>query len=419
MLPGLQERIPDGAFVLPHYDGLGIANLPATIAALFGAELPGCCPPLQEDLWSGWRDGLKRIVLVVVDALGYLQLCAAMAESDGLVFARLAQAGRLVPITSTFPSTTNTVLTTLWTGYSPATHGVLAFSLYLRELGVAASALFFWPVHHRERDSLEDWGLDAETFVPVPSLAQQLSAHGVTTRTFTSKAYVHSLLSRIHRRGVRRSVGFVCGGDMWLGLQRAIAQHKQEKLLLAAYWDTLDGITHEYGPDDEAWSIELRSLSWMMQTAFLDRLSPSERDGTLLLITADHGGIQTPSRAAIQLDHHPALRDALSLSPMGESRAPFLHARGDTLHRVQSYMEERLNKSFVTLTRAQVLDSGLLGPGTLYEETPHRLGDLVSLALGQSSLASTQRQIKMPGRHGGLSANEMLVPLIGVRLDAI
>ena len=194
--------------MLPHYQGLGIANLPATIAALLGAELPGACPPLERELWAGWQDGLKRVVLVVLDALGYLQLQAAMAQNPDLIFHRLAEAGRLMPITSTFPSTTNTVLTTLWTGYSPAAHGVLAYELYLRELGVAASALFFWPIHYRQRDALADWGLEAEEFVPVPGLAKRLANQGIDTYGLISKAYGDSFLSRMHRRGVKKTPGF-------------------------------------------------------------------------------------------------------------------------------------------------------------------------------------------------------------------
>lgn len=418
-LPHVQSHLPADRFVMPHYGGLGIANLPATIAALFGAELDGGCPPLQADIWAEWRDGLERVVLVVVDALGYLQLEAAMLADDGLVFHQLAHAGHLLPITSTFPSTTNTVLTTLWTGYSPAAHGVLAYELYLRELGVTASTLFFWPMYHRQRDSLADWGIDPETFVPVPSLAEQLHTRGITTRTFVSKVYVNSILSRIHRRGVRQSYGFVGASDMWLGLQRTIKQHRQEKLFLAAYWDTIDGITHQYGPDDSAWDLELRGLSWMMKTAFLDRLTPTQRKGTLLLITADHGGLSTPPRAAVRLDRHPDLRDALSLPPVGESRVPFLHTRGGNLERVQKYIEQHLHESFAVLTQDQVLDSGLLGPGPVYRETPHRLGDLVCVARDNHYLARGKHQLDMRGRHGGLSAREMLVPLLGVRLDAL
>jgi hypothetical protein len=205
VLSGLDGRLASDQFVMPNYDGLGIANLPATIGALFDAELNVGCPPLNEPLWSDWRDGLKRIILVVIDALGYLQLQSAMAADDGLIFHPLAQAGRLLPITSTFLSTTNNVLTTLWTGHSPAAHGVLAYEQYLRELGVAMSPLFFWPVHHRQRDSMAEWGIDEESFVPVPSIAQQLGEHGISTRTLISRAYANSLLCQEVTCGSRSS----------------------------------------------------------------------------------------------------------------------------------------------------------------------------------------------------------------------
>ena len=419
-LPGLASALPAGEFVMPHYQGLGIANLPATIAALLGAELPGACPPLRHHLWADWADGLQRVILVVIDAMGYRQLLAAMAADESLIFHALSQAGRLAPITTVFPSTTNTTLTTLWTGYSPAAHGILAFELVLRELGVAASTLFFWPVHHRQRDELEAWGLEADDFCPAPGLAQRFAAQGIDVYSLISKAYARSMLSRIHRRGARETIGYVCGADMWLQLLRLCARPARgKKLFLSAYWDTLDGITHRWGPDDESWRLELRGLSQMMRDAFLDRLTPAQREGTLLLITADHGGVPTPPQAAVRLDKHPGLRDSLTLPPVGESRVPFFYTRPSTLERAQAYVQEHLSSAFSLLTREQVLESGLLGPGDMAAETPFRLGDLIGVARGAHYWAREKAQIKMLGRHGGLTPQEMLVPLLGVRLDAL
>lgn len=419
-LPGLESLLAGGEFVAPHYEGLGLANLPATIAALLGADLPGACPPLRRDLWQDWRDGLKRVILVVVDAMGYEQLSAAMAADGDLILHKLVEAGRLVPLTTTFPSTTNSVLTTLWTGYSPAAHGVLAYELYLRELGVAASTLFFWPIHHRQRDELGDWGLEAEEFCPVPGLAQRLASQGVDAYSLLNKAYADSMLSRIHRRGMRDTIGYVSGADMWLQLQRLCSKTRRgKKLFLTAYWDTLDGITHRWGPKDASWGLELRGLSQMLREAFLERLTPAQREGTLLLITADHGGVQTPPAAAVRFDKHPDLREALVLPPLGESRAPFFYARPSTLERAEAYLGEHLSEAFAFLTREQVLESALLGPGDLAAETPHRLGDLVGVAHGAHYLARDTFQLKMLGRHGGLSPTEMLVPLLGVRLDGL
>jgi hypothetical protein len=157
----------------------------------------------------------------------------------------------------------------------------------------------------------------------------------------------------------------------------------------------------------------------MLRAAFLDRLTLEQREGTLLLITADHGGVQTPPRNAVRYDKHPGLRETLSLPPVGESRVPFFYTRPHTLGQAQSYIQEHLSEQFCLLTRQHVLESGLLGPGSVAAETPHRLGDLVGVAHGGHYLAREKAQTKMLGRHGGLTPAEMLVPLLGVRLDAL
>jgi hypothetical protein len=151
----------------------------------------------------------------------------------------------------------------------------------------------------------------------------------------------------------------------------------------------------------------------------LERLTPAQREGTLFLLTADHGGLSTPRRSSVQLDQHATLRDALAMPPVGESRVPFLHTRPDTMADARAYVEEELGQAFGLLTRQQVLSSGLLGPSPLAVETPHRLGDLVGVARGDHYLARASHQLKMRGRHGGLTPTEMLVPLLGVRLDAL
>lgn len=418
-LPVIGDVLPADEYVMPHYDGLGIANLPSTLAVLLGGELPGACPPLQRDLWDKWTAGLRRVVLVVFDALGYLQLQAAMQTDDGLIFHRLAEAGSMVPLTSTFPSTTCTALTTLWSGYGPAAHGSLVFEVYLREWSTPASLLFFWPLGCRRRDSLAQWGLDPKTFIPVPALGEQLAGQGIVTHALIDKAYSTSLFTQTLQRGVQGCDGLIGQGDTWLGLQRAIEKHLHEKLFLTLYCGTVDGITHQYSPADLSWNLELRGLSRMMEEGFLAQLTYRQREGTLLLITADHGGVSTLPQDAIRMEHHPDLHDALRLPPLGEGRAPFLYARGGKLEFVQAYMRERLRTAFVTLTGEQVLQSKLLGPGPIYAETPHRLGDLIALARGNHYLARDEHQLKMKGRHGSLSAEEMLVPLIGVRLDAL
>ena len=66
----LPDLFPPGeGWILPSYDGLSIANIPATVAALLGTDLPGALPALAEEVWADWLPGLRRVVLVVLDAL--------------------------------------------------------------------------------------------------------------------------------------------------------------------------------------------------------------------------------------------------------------------------------------------------------------------------------------------------------------
>jgi len=64
------------------------------------------------------------------------------------------------------------------------------------------------------------------------------------------------------------------------------------------------------------------------------------------------------------------------------------------------------------------LSAGLFGGGTPAPETKYRIGDLLALPYGQKFLYDEDDAPRMQGRHGGLSAEEMLVPLLAARLDA-
>ena len=61
--------------------------------------------------------------------------------------------------------------------------------------------------------------------------------------------------------------------------------------------------------------------------------------------------------------------------------------------------------------------SGLLG-SALDERTPSRLGELLVLARNSAYLWWAADEDRMRGRHGSLTRDEMLVPLLVARLDA-
>jgi hypothetical protein len=417
--PAGYEQLPKD-FVWPRYEGLSVGNIPATVVSLLGKGSRDLLPPLREDLLDGLTDDVRRVVLVLVDGLGWEQLHRMMAEDDGLIFHRLAERGRLLPLTTVFPSTTNNVLATLRTGAPPVQHGLLAYELYLREWQMAVECISFSPVMNRGSAALEAWGFEGESFLPVPSLAQVLSVQGVLTYQVIAKHITKGALSQMYFRGMRKVYPHIFASDFWYTVRKALQSHRGDRFLLSAYWSAVDTLGHHHGPDHGTALNEVRALSHLLETSFLDQLEPVDREGTLLLMLADHGHVTTPADRGIALEDHPALNDMLRLPTLGESRAPFFYARPHHLNEARAYLEEQFAKQMMVLDQNEVLDNGLLGPGEPYREVEHRLGDLVGFMFDDVAFARDHDNLnRLRGRHGGLTAAEMLVPLLAVRLDAL
>ncbi len=419
-MPGLPE-LPPGEFVLPYYDGLSIANIPATVTALLGGELPPH-PTLPPDIWAGWALGLRRVVLVLLDGLGHLQLQRQAADPDLAVFARMAAAGAYVPLTSVFPSTTTAALLTFWTGRMPAEHGMLGYEMYLREYGVLANMISLSPVYERQAEMLHGWGFDPEQFTPAPGLAAQLNAQGIGVRDLIAKGLMHSGLSRILRRGGVKSTGYATLADMWTQLRQILEEEPADgfsRELIMVYWPGVDSVGHGSGPDSASWPAEVRALAWTMDRELLAPLSPAAREGTLLLVTADHGQVSAPPEQATLVGQHPGLEEHLTVPVSGDARAAFLFARDGRRDQVCAYFAGPLAGRFTLLDSGRALAAGLFGPGTPAPETRFRIGDLLAIARGANSLNRGSTPALLQGRHAGLLSEEMLVPFLGARLESI
>jgi len=162
-------------FVAPNYGGRSIVNVPASIVNIFGGRMR--TPPLDAAILAPLTSGVKRVVLLLVDALGFRELNRALERNAQNGFHQLTRSGAmLVPLTSVFPSTTTAALTALWSGYTPAEHGFMGYQLFLREFHVRADMITFSPTATEKLANAEllAAGLKPEKFLQVPSLPQTL-----------------------------------------------------------------------------------------------------------------------------------------------------------------------------------------------------------------------------------------------------
>jgi hypothetical protein len=414
-LPSLGGDLPQDEFILPHYEGLSIINLPATEAALLGVSLPGA-PPIPRDVWGAFAGGVRCIVRVIIDALGYYHLQRIMAtQPDSLFHQLLRRGGQFIPLTSVCPSTTTTALASLWTGQTPTSHGMLGTRLFLRDQGLRAHMIYFNPVGLGPSNLLLEGGMDAAQFLPTPGLAEILAAQGVETHVFISQQYVKGGLSEIFFRGVKEIHGFTpgSGADLWVTLRSLLEKRAGERLFVSVYWGLIDALAHRRGPSSPAIDAELSAWTALMEREFLS--SPAAQTGTVLTLLADHGVKSTPPARAVRLDRHPELLRRLLMKPLGEQRLPYLFTRQGQVGAVRRYLYERLSHAFVALDSTQAGE--LFGPGPPAPETAARMGDLILVSRQDHILYDGSEKPYLLGHHGGLSPEEMLVPFLITRLD--
>jgi len=412
-LPGLDLGTD---LIYPKYDDQSILNIPSSICRWLDAPDLGT-GPLRPEILLSPGEGIRRVILVLMDALSLLRFQGWLEDGILPIWGSLMKDGLLAPLTSITPSTTCAATTTLWTGQSPASHGIVGYEMFLKEYGLVANMILHTPMTFRGGGlgSLEHTGFNPETFLPVPTLGPHLRAHGITPYAFQSHHIAHSGLSRMFMQDVEIKP-FSTPAEMWVNLRQLIEDRPKERIYSWVYWGQVDGLSHYYEPDDERVLAEFNTFSHAFEEFFIKRLQPSVRKDTLLVLTADHGQINTLNDPMYQYKNHPQLDEMLHIKPTGENRMMFLYVRPGKLNSVKEYFTQTWPGQFSVIDPNQAIESGLFGPGSIHPRLRERLGDLVIIPHENAYIWWGDKDNFLRGRHGGLRPEEMLVPFLAVRL---
>lgn len=381
-------------FVTPCYDGLSITNIIHSIRQGFG--LTAKSPLSPEFFDQSLFKGIRNVVLLCVDGFGY----------DQLRKARFLRGLDSIPVTSVMPSTTVTSLSTLATGLTPQEHGLLGFRLYLRELGQITNMLRFGP--SQGFGSFAEEGIDPEIFFPFPTIYQQLRRKGIKSSVINKFEYVDSPFSQMIYRG-GDSIPYVNLPDLFLTAEKLLK--KPGKKFLFLYWEMVDIVAHLYGTQSEEFSRELKLLDTQIQE-FLQRV----KGNTIFLLTSDHGIINTKPRGVVDIGRERRLVENLNPPPGGEARLRYLYCKRGKKEKVEDYFNDHFSRKALLMDSNSLLEKGFFGTGKLFEETKRRVGDFTLIPKKNYAFSypffDNRESI---GKHGGLSKEEMLVPLVWKR----
>ena len=210
-MPGL-EGSPD--ILLPDYDGFGLANLtPASTDGSRGPDLPA--PVFSNAILEQFAPKYKRVVLLLVDALGYNQLIRLMERGQANFWQRNLERGKLFPITSISPSTTSTALTTLWTGSTPLEHGIIGYEMWVKSLSMVVNTILHSPITFTgDIGGLARAGFDPVSFLNIPPLGELFCCEGIGSHAFVPATIANSGLSKMHHVGTQLH-GYTAESDFW------------------------------------------------------------------------------------------------------------------------------------------------------------------------------------------------------------
>ena len=357
--------------LLPAYDGGCITNV---VPALLH----------QTESTPAWMPSAAleadRVVLLVIDGLGWAQLESRRHLAPTLS----AMAGQA--ITTVAPSTTATALTSISTGLPPGEHGVMGYRMAVA--GEVLNVLRWSTTRGDARRSI------------VPSTVQPHAPFGAQRPPVVTRAeFAGSGFTLAHLDGVRFT-GYRTLGTLAAELVRHASAGEP---FVYGYYEGLDKVSHEYGLG-AAFDEELRWIDHLAAT-LLERLPR----GTALVVTADHGQVETGANVVeLPSDVLTHLR-----GQSGEGRFRWLHARSGRVGALLDAAESALGDLAWVRTREQVIADAWYGP-KVTDAAAARLGDVAVAAKGTVAFhdPNDTGPYVLVGRHGSLTEDEMLVPLL-------
>ena len=369
---GRMQPVP----VIPDYSGANLTGIiPGCLLGTSGRRPNWFPQPLQE---------AERIVLLVIDGLGYEQLQRHAHIAPNL----MSLVGG--SITTIAPSTTASALTSLVTGASPAEHGIVGYRM---DMGDSIMNSLRWWSDTRDLRKVHP----PATVQPIPPFV------GMTIPVVSRAELEGSAFTEAHLRGSRP-----CG---WRAASSIVAQcanliSSGEKFVYA-YYDGVDKIAHERG-FGAYYDSEIAATDWLVGS-LLNTL-PS---GTTLAITADHGQVQVDDNVVHLSDDIKASLHHQS----GEGRFRWLHAkRGQESDLLQIATDSYSDIAWVA-SRDQVIEEAWLGPargGRIADQVKRRLGDVALVPFTATTFDDPldSGPFSLVCRHGSLTADEMFVPFL-------
>ena len=257
---------------------------------------------------------------------------------------------------------------------------------------------------------MSEYDIDIHEMLNVKGFAEDIKAnpytilhHDILDTDFTKRVFKRSKRIGYHDL------------DEFFNKTKKVIKSNRSKKYIHAYWPYFDGYSHEYGIDSKRTEKHFKELAKRLEI-FIKSIKGTN---TTLIITADHGLIDTKKEKVIFIDDHPKLIECLTLPLCGETRFAYCYVRPSKTKQFENYIKTRLSKYCEVYKSEELINKGLFGLYKHNEKLHDRVGDYILVLKDNYILREEvmgEKRSFLIGNHGGLSKDELYVPLIVVKV---
>lgn len=362
-------------------------EIPDTPKCLINTEIP-------EKIKS-----VKRVVLVVVDGLGYNYI------SSNIELVNLNR-HLIGSIDSVFPTSTASGITSYLSGVSPNIHGVFGWFQWLPEVGILSKPL---PFRSRSGNiNLHESGINIEDCFNFPSFFNELN---VKSYSHSPKLISNAPFNVYATRGSDR-ISYDTPDQIISNLVSAFGNYESNQYHYV-YYPYFDSSCHEFGLDSEETYQEALKIDGFVADLKKD---VCDKDA-IVIVTSDHGMIDIPSKNQLYISDFPELCGLLSAPLSGEPRVSYCLVESKKRKKFVTTFEETLGQFAYLVESKKMVKNGWFGSEKLWEMCgkERALCDYIILMKQNYTLVDqlpAEPDNSFIGMHGGTTSDELLVPIV-------
>jgi len=406
----MNKRISSNEFLLPSTE-YNISRLPDSITSVL-------TPEKSENRlhYSYFNNSYDKVVLFLIDGLGknYLQ----KFKGNNKFLKTIDEIGADFFLTSQFPSTTAANITTIHTGLDVAHHGVYEWFYWEPLIDEIIAPILFSYARDKNRETLQN-KVNPNDIYPTKTVYQKLNQHGVKSFVFQNKRHVNSAYSKTLLKGADIK-GYKSLSKGMETLAECI-NNESGKAYYLFYYDVIDKTSHKYGPESKKSNREVKKAFKAIEKlqTMLNKLD----ENILFILTSDHGQITLDHDKNVYLNQEfPEIekyikksRDENLLVPAGSPRDMFLYIKDEMLDDALNLLKGKLHKKAIVCKTSYLIKNRYFGRKNISQALQNRLGNLAILPLENWTVWWYEEgifHVKNLGHHGGLSNDEMEIPLL-------